>query len=113
MINYAHENTRFKAHFHLVYKGNLSLEKSQRKKSCDWLANQGWEDIVKLAELFPEQFSSLPDDIEKHPTEWQSVSGHRDRTHYRHTSESTVSVTHTLFLFSGTTWMDQNRLRFP
>lgn len=53
-------------------KGNLSLEKSQRKKPCDWLANQGWEDIVKLAELFPEQFSSLPDDIEKHPTEWQS-----------------------------------------
>uniref|UniRef100_A0A669FBB8 Dynein axonemal heavy chain 10 n=1 Tax=Oreochromis niloticus TaxID=8128 RepID=A0A669FBB8_ORENI len=53
-------------------KGNLSLEKSQRKKPCDWLADQGWEDIVKLAELFPEQFSSLPDDIEKHPTEWQS-----------------------------------------
>uniref|UniRef100_A0A669C7U5 Dynein axonemal heavy chain 10 n=1 Tax=Oreochromis niloticus TaxID=8128 RepID=A0A669C7U5_ORENI len=51
-------------------KGELFRE---RKKPCDWLADQGWEDIVKLAELFPEQFSSLPDDIEKHPTEWQSV----------------------------------------
>ncbi|XP_031712248.1 dynein heavy chain 10, axonemal [Anarrhichthys ocellatus] len=53
-------------------KGNLSLEKSTRKKPCDWLADQGWEDIVKLAELFPEQFGSLPDDVEKDPTDWKS-----------------------------------------
>ncbi|KAL7391500.1 hypothetical protein ABVT39_010104 [Epinephelus coioides] len=53
-------------------KGNLSLEKSTRKKTCDWLADQGWEDIVKLAELFPEQFGSLPDDVEKNPTDWKS-----------------------------------------
>ncbi|XP_031164939.2 dynein heavy chain 10, axonemal [Sander lucioperca] len=53
-------------------KGNLSLEKSTRKKPCDWLADQGWEDIVKLAELFPEQFVSLPDDVEKNPTDWKS-----------------------------------------
>ncbi|XP_054466216.1 dynein axonemal heavy chain 10 [Anoplopoma fimbria] len=53
-------------------KGNLSLEKSTRKKPCDWLANQGWEDIVKLAEVFPEQFGSLPDDVEKNSTDWKS-----------------------------------------
>ncbi|TKS80370.1 Dynein heavy chain 10, axonemal [Collichthys lucidus] len=53
-------------------KGNLSLEKSKHKKPCDWLPDQGWEDIVKLAELFPEQFGSLPDDIEKKATEWKS-----------------------------------------
>ncbi|XP_071339029.1 dynein axonemal heavy chain 10 [Trachinotus anak] len=53
-------------------KGNLSLEKSKRKKPCDWLQDQGWEDIVKLAELFPEQFGSLPDDVEKNSTDWKS-----------------------------------------
>ncbi|XP_033947329.1 dynein axonemal heavy chain 10 [Pseudochaenichthys georgianus] len=53
-------------------KGNLSLEKSTRKKPFGWLANQGWEDIVKLAELFPPQFGSLPDDVEKNATEWKS-----------------------------------------
>uniref|UniRef100_UPI0037E7F8F2 dynein axonemal heavy chain 10 n=1 Tax=Semicossyphus pulcher TaxID=241346 RepID=UPI0037E7F8F2 len=53
-------------------KGNLSLEKSKRKKPCDWLPDQGWEDVVKLAELFPEQFGSLPDDVEKNSTDWKS-----------------------------------------
>ncbi|KAK2902109.1 hypothetical protein Q8A73_011855 [Channa argus] len=53
-------------------KGNLSLEKSKRKKPCDWLPDQGWEDIVKLAELFPEQFDSLPDDVEKNSSDWKS-----------------------------------------
>ncbi|XP_044232976.1 dynein axonemal heavy chain 10 isoform X2 [Thunnus albacares] len=53
-------------------KGNLSLEKSNRKKPCDWLPDQGWEDMVKLAELFPEQFGSLPDDVEKNATDWKS-----------------------------------------
>nr|XP_046243361.1 dynein axonemal heavy chain 10 [Scatophagus argus] len=53
-------------------KGNLSLEKSKCKKPCDWLPDQGWEDIVKLAELFPEQFGSLPDDMEKNSPDWKS-----------------------------------------
>lgn len=68
----------------LLCEGNLSLEKSKRKKPCDWLPDQGWEDIVKLAELFPEQFGSLPDDVEQNSTDWKSVSDHSDRTHYRH-----------------------------
>ncbi|XP_068162278.1 dynein axonemal heavy chain 10 [Antennarius striatus] len=53
-------------------KGNLSLEKSPRQKPCDWIPDQGWEDIVKLAELFPEKFQSLPDEIQGTPDEWKS-----------------------------------------
>ncbi|XP_052412947.1 dynein axonemal heavy chain 10 [Carassius gibelio] len=53
-------------------KGNLSLEKSKRKKLCDWLPDQGWEDIVRLMELFPNEFGTLADDIEKNPEEWKN-----------------------------------------
>ncbi|XP_017580699.2 dynein heavy chain 10, axonemal [Pygocentrus nattereri] len=53
-------------------KGNLSLEKSKKKKPCDWLPDQGWEDIVRLNELFPNEFGKLIDDIEKNPNEWKS-----------------------------------------
>lgn len=66
---------------HLICTGNLSLEKSQRKKPCDWLPEQGWEDLIKLTELFPEVFSSLPDDVEKNPSEWRSVSHNSGRNH--------------------------------
>uniref|UniRef100_A0A3Q2PNV9 Dynein axonemal heavy chain 10 n=1 Tax=Fundulus heteroclitus TaxID=8078 RepID=A0A3Q2PNV9_FUNHE len=55
-----------------LLKGNLSLEKSTKKKPCDWLPDQGWEDVVKLSELFPDQFGSLPDDIERNSTDWTS-----------------------------------------
>lgn len=65
--------------FHLTCKGNLSLEKSAYKKPCDWLPDQGWEDVVKLAELFPEQFGSLPDDVKNNSTDWKSVSGHSSK----------------------------------
>ncbi|KAG5844641.1 hypothetical protein ANANG_G00164650 [Anguilla anguilla] len=53
-------------------KGNLSLEKSARKKPFAWLPDQGWEDIIRLAELFPDEFGTLPDDMEKNPDEWKS-----------------------------------------
>lgn len=52
----------------------MSLEKSKHKKPCDWLPDQGWEDMETLAELLPEQFGSLPDDLEKHSEDWKSVS---------------------------------------
>ncbi|MED6232426.1 Dynein heavy chain 10, axonemal, partial [Ataeniobius toweri] len=55
-----------------LIKGNLSLEKSAKKKPCDWLPDQGWEDLLQLSELFPEHFGSLPDDIGKNPTDWES-----------------------------------------
>uniref|UniRef100_A0A1A8GI94 Dynein, axonemal, heavy chain 10 n=1 Tax=Nothobranchius korthausae TaxID=1143690 RepID=A0A1A8GI94_9TELE len=55
-----------------LIKGNLSLERSTHKKPCDWLPSQSWEDVVKLAELFPENFASLPSDIEKNSTDWKA-----------------------------------------
>uniref|UniRef100_A0A8C2AG99 Dynein heavy chain 10, axonemal-like n=1 Tax=Cyprinus carpio TaxID=7962 RepID=A0A8C2AG99_CYPCA len=57
--------------FFLKGRSNLSLEKSKRKKLCDWLPDQGWEDIVRLMELFPNEFGTLADDIEKNPEEWK------------------------------------------
>lgn len=65
----------------LICSGNLSLEKSKRKKPFDWLPDQGWEDLVKLAELFPELFSSLPDDVERNASEWKSVSHSGGKNH--------------------------------
>ncbi|VFV23646.1 dynein heavy chain axonemal [Lynx pardinus] len=53
------------------FKGNISLEKSHRKKPCAWLSDQGWEDIMLLSEVFSDSFGNLPDDVEKHPSVWQ------------------------------------------
>ncbi|XP_019718448.1 dynein heavy chain 10, axonemal-like [Hippocampus comes] len=53
-------------------KGNLSLEKSSRKKTCSWLPDSAWEDVVKLSELFPGQFESLPDEVCRNSLEWQT-----------------------------------------
>ncbi|POI33535.1 hypothetical protein CIB84_002713, partial [Bambusicola thoracicus] len=53
-------------------KGNISLEKSARKKPYAWLPDQGWEDLIRLSELFPQQFESLPDDVEKNPDVWKN-----------------------------------------
>ncbi|XP_077015711.1 dynein axonemal heavy chain 10 isoform X3 [Tamandua tetradactyla] len=52
-------------------KGNISLEKSKRKKPCPWLSDQGWEDIILLSEMFSHDFGHLPDDVENHQTVWQ------------------------------------------
>uniref|UniRef100_A0A8C9TU55 Dynein axonemal heavy chain 10 n=1 Tax=Scleropages formosus TaxID=113540 RepID=A0A8C9TU55_SCLFO len=52
-------------------KGNLSLEKSRRKKPCAWLPPQSWEDLIRLSELFQNNFGSLPDDMEKNAEEWE------------------------------------------
>nr|DBA23158.1 TPA: hypothetical protein GDO54_014099 [Pyxicephalus adspersus] len=53
-------------------KGNISLEKNKRKKPCSWLPDQGWEDIMRLSELFPSLFGSLPDYVERHEAEWKT-----------------------------------------
>ncbi|XP_055003053.1 dynein axonemal heavy chain 10 [Sorex araneus] len=52
-------------------KGNISLEKSPRKKPCAWLADQGWEDIMLLSQLFADSFGDLPNEIEKNLSVWQ------------------------------------------
>lgn len=56
-----------------TWLGNISLEKSARKKPYAWLPDQGWEDLIHLSELFPEKFESLPDDVEKNPDVWKNV----------------------------------------
>ncbi|XP_073442216.1 dynein axonemal heavy chain 10 [Dendrobates tinctorius] len=53
-------------------KGNISLEKSKRKKPCFWLPDQGWQDIMRLSEQFSSLFGSLPDDVERHESEWKA-----------------------------------------
>ncbi|MBZ3878788.1 Dynein heavy chain 10, axonemal [Sciurus carolinensis] len=52
-------------------KGNISLEKSKRKKPCSWLPDQGWEDVMLLSEMFSDKFEQLPDDVEGNLTLWQ------------------------------------------
>ncbi|XP_063271579.1 dynein axonemal heavy chain 10 [Prinia subflava] len=58
--------------FEFFLKGNISLEKSARKKPFSWLPDQGWEDLIRLSELFPEKFESLPDDVEENPDVWKN-----------------------------------------
>ncbi|NXF04124.1 DYH10 protein, partial [Smithornis capensis] len=58
--------------FEFFLKGNISLEKSARKKPYAWIPDQGWEDLIRLSELFPETFESLPDDVEYNPDEWKN-----------------------------------------
>ena len=53
-------------------KGNIALEKSSRKKPFPWLADQGWEDIIKLMSL-TDTFKSLADDIERNEKLWKVV----------------------------------------
>lgn len=50
------------------------MEKSARKKPCAWLSDQGWEDVIRVSELFPEEFGSLASDLEDNPDEWKAVS---------------------------------------
>ncbi|XP_075256614.1 dynein axonemal heavy chain 10-like [Convolutriloba macropyga] len=52
-------------------KGNISLEKSKRQKPHKWMPDQGWEDIIRLAEVFSEDFGGLVDDVERNGRKWQ------------------------------------------
>lgn len=40
---------------------------------CRWLPDQGWEDAIRLAEVSPDKFSSLCDDIERNEKLWKEV----------------------------------------
>lgn len=55
-------------------KGNISIEKSSRKKPYAWLPDQGWEDCIRLSEDFPQAFDSLVDDLERNEKTWFNVS---------------------------------------
>ena len=47
-------------------KRNISsLQKSSRIKPYNWLPDQGWEDVIKLSEISPDVFGTLPGDVEK------------------------------------------------
>ncbi|XP_060580911.1 dynein axonemal heavy chain 10-like isoform X1 [Ruditapes philippinarum] len=57
-------------------KGNIALEKSKRKKPYAWFPDEGWEDAIRLAEVFPDNFSSLLEDIEKNEKPWKRWYDH-------------------------------------
>ena len=80
------EGERELNHEHLDFflKGNLSLEKSNRKKPFTWLPDQGWEDIIRLVEVAQSQprgsdsgtegvspLVNLADDIECNESVWK------------------------------------------
>ncbi|XP_078713472.1 dynein axonemal heavy chain 10 [Lampetra fluviatilis] len=52
-------------------KGNISLEKSARARPFDWLPEQGWQDVVQLAEVSPDASASLPDHVERNGEAWR------------------------------------------
>jgi dynein heavy chain len=52
-------------------KGNISLEKSKRKKPFAWFPDNGWEDCVRLSNEFTDSFGHLLEDIEKHEKSWK------------------------------------------
>ncbi|XP_051175007.1 dynein axonemal heavy chain 10 [Leptopilina boulardi] len=52
-------------------KGSVTLEKTQRINPTKWLPSNGWEDILKLANDFPRQFSELPIQLQDHGIEWK------------------------------------------
>ncbi|XP_024136867.1 dynein heavy chain 10, axonemal isoform X4 [Oryzias melastigma] len=55
-----------------LIKGNPSGDENKFQKPQEWIPDRAWQDITKLAELFPEQFASLPSDIEQNSTRWKS-----------------------------------------
>lgn len=52
-------------------KGSISLEKSVKACPASWISPQGWDDILKLSTTFPDNFASLPTEIEKNVDIWQ------------------------------------------
>jgi len=55
-------------------QGNIALEKSKRKKPYAWFPEEGWEDCIRLAEVFPDRFGNLLEDIERNEKAWLKVS---------------------------------------
>ncbi|XP_058811885.1 dynein axonemal heavy chain 10 isoform X1 [Topomyia yanbarensis] len=53
-------------------KGNIALEKSERACPARWISDKGWQDVLLLADLFPEKFGQLPGHVERNIAEWTS-----------------------------------------
>ena len=58
---------------YFCFKGNIALEKSKRKKPFAWFPDEGWEDVIRLSELFHDKFGSLLEDIERNEKLWKKV----------------------------------------
>ena len=56
-----------------IFQGNIALEKSKRKKPYDWFPDEGWEDCIRLVEVFPEKYGTLLEDIERNEKLWKQV----------------------------------------
>lgn len=54
-------------------KGNVALEKTARNNPTQWLSPSGWNDVLKLANDFPDQFDELPGQLEQEENEWKMV----------------------------------------
>lgn len=52
-------------------KGSVSLEKSEKRRPAGWLSAKGWEDLLKLSEIFPENFGGIPIHMEGNISEWK------------------------------------------
>eukprot|EP01135_Chromosphaera_perkinsii_P009070 Nk52_evm1s1607 gene=Nk52_evmTU1s1607 len=62
------------SHESLVFflKGNVSLTKSSRAKPCEWITEQGFEDMIMLETICDSRFSSLIDDLSVAEDSWKS-----------------------------------------
>ncbi|XP_070520949.1 dynein axonemal heavy chain 10 [Cardiocondyla obscurior] len=52
-------------------KGSTVLEKSLKLNPTKWLPESGWEDILRLANDFPEKFEQLPEELRDYEDEWK------------------------------------------
>ena len=66
------QNAMSRVELDFFVKGNLSLEPVARPKPNTWLSEQGWRDLMRLAQIVPGVFGRLPEDVEKSNAEWKN-----------------------------------------
>ncbi|XP_013399815.1 dynein heavy chain 10, axonemal-like [Lingula anatina] len=57
-------------------KGSIALEKSKRGRPFKWVPEQGWEDMIRLAEIEKGAFGTILEDVEKNEKEWKQWFDH-------------------------------------
>lgn len=62
-------------------KGSTALGKSAKSNPTKWLPLTGWEDILKLANDFPDKFEQLPEQLRDYEDEWRKVNELKDPNH--------------------------------